>query len=756
MSNQPLVFPFDLERACIAEMQKNGISFDGRLQPNGQLHRFSRDLKKNQPDEFYIGWEIFCSDGNPALVCFYGTWSGGYQTFIFTSWEHDNQINEQERAYLEKAREARRKEAEIQLEQDRQIRLKKAQNIWLQAKLESTRAGHTEYLKRKRVKTFGIRFGEDIYGNDVLIIPLTDAKGTIQAIQYIKGNGEKHIHGLKKGNFHLLGQVTEQSHIYVVEGYATGASIHEATENPVIVAFDCNNLDSVVAAVRYMYPKNLIAICGDDDVDNTSNSGRARAEEVAKKYQITAVFPSFPPGMQKDPLGNRYTDFNDLAVLMGINEVANQIKDIFLPDWVIEFNKSHAIIHTNQTYILTEKYDPQQKRNSFSLESVHSFHIWYKPKKDLSGKQALSKLWIEHPQRREYRGIVFDPAKKGHYENYYNLFQGFPIKPKEGQCDLFWTLLKEGLCSDNQIKYSYIRKWLAHMIQRPWELPETAIAFRGQQGIGKGSIVQYLARIVARHYLELVQMEQLVGRFNGHLKDAILVYANEAVWGGNKSAAGALKAMITDTHQAVELKGKDIITIQNFKRLILSSNEDWIVPRDIDDRRFVVIDCSTKFKEDYKFFKEFHAQMSNGGLESLMYDLVNEDIIDWHPRKIPLLVDGFDLKVRGMNTPHQWLYYALRDSRIIIDDHNTTWILRKSFEVSKHRIYNDYKLYCEEKKEKSEHDGLFWRRIREVLGEMKETKPHNFSRIITFPSLSDAREMFQKHAKTEGESIWDC
>jgi hypothetical protein len=439
----------------------------------------------------------------------------------------------------------------------------------------------------------------------------------------------------------------------------------------------------------------------------------------------------------------------------GRNEVADKQQVATIPDWVAEFNKTHAVIHTGQTYILTEKYDPQLKRDTFTLESVPSFHTWYKPKKDPSGKQSLSKLWIEHPFRREYRGIIFDPSIKGHYGDYYNLFQGFPITPKEGQCDLFWRLIKEGLCTDNQVKYSYVRKWLAHMIQRPWELPETAIAFRGQQGVGKGTVLQYLSRLIGKHYLELVQMDQVVGRFNGLLKDVILVYANEAVWGGTKSAAGALKAIITDSHQAIELKGKDIINIQNFKRLLLSSNEDWIVPRDIDDRRFFVIDCSIRFKEDHQFFMELHAQMDSEGIEALMYDLMHEDIRDWHPRKMPIIADGFDLKIRGMISPHQWLYYALRDSKLIIDDHNDMWPLNNFCYVSKNRVYNNYKLYCEDRKEKPEHDGLFWKRVREVLGEMHEQKPHSIPRIIKFPSLLIAREMFQKHAKAEGDSLWE-
>jgi putative DNA primase/helicase len=737
-------------------MMENSIPFAGKLIIDGKIHRFSAHQKQDVRDEWYVAWEGTSNKENPWICCVYGTWSKGGEKYCYKSWEEfSGRFDLAEQKEFSKIWEQKRKGFEKKEAKEKQDRLRKAQKIWKGA-LELPKTDfHKQYLQLKQVRAHGIKYGYDYQRSEVLIIPLKNLEGEIQGVQFVYAQGRKKIHGIKTGNFHLLGEVDSDSTIYVAEGYATGATIHEATGKSVVIAFDCYNLDSVVAALRHKHPKNPIVICGDDDIGNPKNPGRSKAEEVARKHQATVVFPIFPDGKQKDANEKVYTDFNDLAMIAGIDEVKDQLNGLSIPDWVAQFNKTHAVIHTGQTYILTEKYDPQLKRDIFSLESVPSFHTWYKPKKDPSGKQALSKLWIEHPCRREYRGITFDPSIKSHFGGYYNLFQGFPIEPRQGECALFWKLIKEGLCACCEVKYLYVRKWLAHMMQRPWELPETAIAFRGQQGIGKGTILQYLARLVGKHYLELVQMEQVVGRFNGHLKDVILVYANEAVWGGSKSAAGALKGMITDPYQAIELKGKDIMTIQNFKRLLLSSNEDWIVPRDIDDRRFFVIDCSIRFKEDHQFFKELHAQMVNGGIEALMFDLMHENICDWHPRKMPIIADGFDLKIRGMNSPHQWLYYALRDGKMIIDDHNDTWPLNDSFEASKSRVYNNYKLYCEDKKEKPEHDGLFWKRVREVLGELHEQKPHGLPRTIKFPALLIARGMFQKHAKAEAGSLWE-
>jgi len=76
-----------------------------------------------------------------------------------------------------------------------------------------------------------------------LVIPIRSAVGEVYGVQYIGGDGTKIIHGLKRGHFHIVGEVNSDRHIYVSEGYATAASAHEANADPVAVAFDCWNIE---------------------------------------------------------------------------------------------------------------------------------------------------------------------------------------------------------------------------------------------------------------------------------------------------------------------------------------------------------------------------------------------------------------------------------------------------------------------------------------------------------------------------------
>lgn len=87
MVNRPINHPANLITECIAHMHANGILFDGCLKTDGELHRFSMDSKKRQPDEWYVCHEGISQKGNPYIVCRYGTWSGGQENYTYKSYD---------------------------------------------------------------------------------------------------------------------------------------------------------------------------------------------------------------------------------------------------------------------------------------------------------------------------------------------------------------------------------------------------------------------------------------------------------------------------------------------------------------------------------------------------------------------------------------------------------------------------------------------------------------------------------------------
>ncbi len=315
------------ELDCLSHMHANGISFDGPLKCDGKLHRFSMDAKKNQPDEWYRCYQGVSSKGNAYLNCYYGTWSGEQETFVYNSYEANQWISQEEQAEICAKEVQRKKHLDQELQEEKKRRIEKAQETWDQALQDPTTKGHTSYLERKQINAYGIKYRVDYQGIPAVVIPLCNLDGQLQAVQCIQEDGTKRIYGAKKGNFHVIGTIETQSPIFIAEGYATAASIHQATNSPVVVAFDCGNLKSVAHNLRKKYPQAKLIIAADDDRETPGNPGKTKAEEAAKAYGCDVIIPIFPEGFVFS--SNKYlTDFNDLHVHCGLDIAANQLRQV--------------------------------------------------------------------------------------------------------------------------------------------------------------------------------------------------------------------------------------------------------------------------------------------------------------------------------------------------------------------------------------------------------------------------------------------
>jgi hypothetical protein len=105
------------------------------------------------------------------------------------------------------------------------------------------------------------------------------------------------------------------------EGFATGASIHEATGYPVAVGFNAGNLLAVAKALRKRFPELDLLVCADDDVCTPGNPGLAQAKEAAYAIGGRLAVPDFG---ENRPEGA--TDFNDLHRHAGLEAVARCIE----------------------------------------------------------------------------------------------------------------------------------------------------------------------------------------------------------------------------------------------------------------------------------------------------------------------------------------------------------------------------------------------------------------------------------------------
>ena len=182
-----------------------------------------------------------------------------------------------------------------------------------------------KYLQRKGISQKiieGVKFTKD----DKLVVPVHDTKGVMQSLQFIDGDGKKTFltGGKKMGNFFMIdsAKMKDSKEIYLAEGFATGVSIHMATNKPVAITFDAGNIEHVLKNLKEAHPNKEFTIAADNDLWKEQNVGKEKAEFAAQKYGAKVIAPNFSLA-HKDELP---TDFNDLHKLSGIHEVQRQIE----------------------------------------------------------------------------------------------------------------------------------------------------------------------------------------------------------------------------------------------------------------------------------------------------------------------------------------------------------------------------------------------------------------------------------------------
>lgn len=180
--------------------------------------------------------------------------------------------------------------------------------------------GASPYLARKGVQAHGLRFAPD----GCVLVPLRDAAGDLWNLQRIaperpaEGTDKLFLKGGRKsGLWHWCGDPAGAGVLLIAEGYATAASVHQATGRPVAVAFDAGNLAHVAKALRQQYRAALLVLCGDDDAATEArtgtNTGRVKAEAAARTVRGLAVFP--------EGLPDGGSDFNDMHQAQGLEAV---------------------------------------------------------------------------------------------------------------------------------------------------------------------------------------------------------------------------------------------------------------------------------------------------------------------------------------------------------------------------------------------------------------------------------------------------
>lgn len=306
-----------------------GLQPRSDIDPNGKIIRFPTGDHGRDKNGWYVGYTV-----GPHLIVIFGCWQRGFKN-EYRSWGNDNsKLTAEELAEFQ----ARRKQAEELLVEVQEQAAQKAVFIWSLTKPAPT---DFPYLVEKGIQAHGARITtpSEKYPTSSLVIPVhrlapEATKPEISSLQFIRQDGSKIFMGggAVAGGFFILGTLAEAEKtgsIAVCEGFATGASIHEATGLTVVIAFNSGNFKAVAEILRQeLLPDIRILACADDDHQTNGNPGLRSAIEAAEAISGLVAIPSFK-GLER---GLKDSDFNDMARLAGPDRVKACIAAAMTPD----------------------------------------------------------------------------------------------------------------------------------------------------------------------------------------------------------------------------------------------------------------------------------------------------------------------------------------------------------------------------------------------------------------------------------------
>ena len=432
-------------------------------------------------------------------------------------------------------------------------------------------------------------------------------------------------------------------------------------------------------------------------------------------------------------------------------------------EWIDYLNQHHAVLREGGRtvvlgYVLDTSYEPPRKK--VVLETPASFKDFYSSQyisrsvtktvrkggqvADVSFEESepVGKLWWSSSKRRQFEGLTFQPGKPEIVGKFLNLWSGLAKEPIKGEWSLLRSHIENILACGSAEAAQYIINWCAYAIQYPERPAEVALVLQGKRGTGKGTLGNLMLEIFGQHSLPIRNPYQLVGNFNAHLRNTVFVFADEAYWPGNKGAEGALKGLITEPELFIEPKGRDGASVPNMLKVLMASNEDWVVPAAEFERRFQPFVVSDSKMQDHTYFAELRNQMNNGGIEAFLYDMIHLDLSGWHPRQLVTSKALLDQQNYSMSLEDQWWKSKLEDGYIVGSrSDRADWI----YSIA---LLSDIKRFSQKLQH---HNPSSIRPMCEKAGIVPSGKHENKNGKL-LPPLAEARRQFEQRFKG---TTWD-
>jgi Family of unknown function (DUF5906) len=475
--------------------------------------------------------------------------------------------------------------------------------------------------------------------------------------------------------------------------------------------------------------------------DTQNTAARATAKEIVAAYAGREV-PKPKPDEEPEEPEEPETEPEEEPEEEGVTNT-----QIALPNFataakaVAMLNQKHHVIgnYGNRCVILSwELWEINrnviiptfQRFEDFKHRYMNRF-VWRQTRSGME-KVAAGEFWLKHPNRITYDSIAFRPNQPQVLpDNRLNLWRGFGVFPRKGSWKLMRNHIYRVLAAGDRKAGRYIIRWLAYAVQHPDLVGETVLVLQGNEGTGKGTLARAMLRIFGPHGLPVSQPKHLTGGFSGHLQHCCFLFLDEAFWAGDVQAEGRLKNLVTEDTITIEPKYFTPFQVPNLLHILMSSNNDWVVPAGPHARRYAVFKVSDERMDDFAYFSALRAELDNGGVEAMLFDLLRLDLGNWHPMQIYKTAALTEQKQRSLRGLNAWIETILQEG-----------LLPSGLDAYPNRCYTEDLTAQAKEFDRYTNDVLVTGKLKEIL----KVEPFGGTkRGWKFPPLLEARAHWSAH-----------
>ena len=368
--------------------------------------------------------------------------------------------------------------------------------------------------------------------------------------------------------------------------------------------------------------------------------------EIMEKYKEMVIAPIFDGVIISSDcnLENALTDINNIVSKYELSVHYKEFPEIKLDDnppgydndYLLmkeEFEENHFMIEDSPIIFVRITYNSKGERE-----------VRYYNKKDFSDlvqpfqfdNKSFFNEWLKDPKRKSYKKIEWCPNINNINEDCFNPFNGFKSKILEedeidiNAVNIFLEHLKL-LVDYNEKSLDYLKKYIAHLFQRPEELPLVALLFKSSEGVGKDIFLTILSNIIGRDLVNRdSKFENITGTFNKNLKNKLIIQLNEVKSKDGHENKDLLKDLITIEELNIRVMRTDTRTEKNYCRFILFTNNLTPISINRDNRRYVIFQCGEKKEPEY-YNGVFGISTNPNSLSSIFSYFMNIDISKFTP-----------------------------------------------------------------------------------------------------------------------------